>query len=414
MNRSLHFISIVSALFLCGFFLVTSVACSSYEPSVGVKEGDWIEYDIDISGKGSPPPTHDVKWLRITVVEVQSPAFSANFTVRYANGTMGSAIWKYNFTEGDVRGWTIIPSNLGPGNSFYDYSMHTGNPVNVTIESEEEKTVLGASRTVTYGTDNFRHKTWDKTTGVFLHAEEHFKNITNKDGWYIEDITVNTQAVATNMWSPQFLGLDQIVFYGLAGAIALVFLIWFSSIVISRLRMIKELNLSSSAKGKLAIFTAIVAVLAEFAAMTFVPFYELGLSVSEFNLILQTFWASFIFMSMWWRWKGNYFVHELTMLIVMCQSLVGFSVVLLMDPMSFSSMAVLANTTTRLIMNFLHVIFSVPALALGTWLVAIWRPDSSTYAAKSERIAQLTLVLWLLSYAVGALDFLILHTTLFG
>jgi hypothetical protein len=414
LNRSLRFISVGFTLFLCGFFLFAYVACSSYEPSVGVKEGDWIEYDIDISGKGSPPPTHNVRWLRITVVEVQGPAFSANFTVKYANGTMGSAIWEYNFTEGDVRGWTIIPSNLGPGDSFYDYSMHTGNPVNVTIESEEEKMVLGASRTVTYGNDNFRHKTWDKATGVFLHAEEHFKNITNKDGWYIEDITVNTQAVATNMWSPQFLGLDQIVFYGLAGAIALVFLIWFSAIAISRLRVMKELNLSSSAKGKLAIFTAIVAVLAEIAAMIFVPFYELGLSVSEFNLMLQTFWTSFILMSMWWRWKGNYFVHELTMLIVLCQSLVGFSVVLLMDPMSFSSMAVLANTTTRLIMNFLHVIFSVPALALGTWLVAIWRPNSSTYPAKSKIIAQLTLVLWLLSYAVGALDFLMLHTTLFG
>ena len=384
MNRSLRFISVGFTLFLCGFFLCAYVACSSYEPSVGVKKGDWIEYNIDISGKGSPPPTHNVRWLRITVVEVQGPAFSANFTVRYVNGTMGSAIWEYNFTKGDVRGWTIIPSNLGPGDSFYDYSMHNGNPVNVTIESEEEKTVLGASRTVTYGYDNFRHKTWDKITGVFLHAEEHFKNITNKDGWYIEDITVNTYAVATNMWSPQFLGLDQIVFYGLAGALALVFLIWFSAMAISRLRMMKELDLSSLAKGKLAIFTAIVAVLAEFAAMTFVPFYELGLSVSEFNLILQTFWVSFILMSMWWRWKGNYFVHELTMLIVLCQSLVGFSVVLLMDPMSFSSMAVLANTTTRLIMNFLHVIFSVPALALGTWLVAIWRPNSSTYALKAR------------------------------
>ncbi len=414
MNRSLRFINVGFALFLCVFFLFASVACSSSLPSVGVNEGDWIEYEVNISGKGSLPPTHDVRWLRITVVEIEGPAFSANFTVRYANGTMGSAIWEYNFSEGDVRGWTIIPSNLGPGDSFYDYSMHTGNPVNVTIESEQEKTVLGASRTVTYGYDKFRHKTWDKATGVFLHAEEHFKNITNKDGWYIEDITVNTQAVATNMWCPQFLGLEQIVFYGLAGAIALVFLIWFSAMAISRLRMMKDLNLSSSAKGKLAIFTAIVAVLAEFAAMTFVPFYELGLSVSEFNLILQTFWASFILMSMWWRWKGNYFVHELTMLIVMCQSLVGFSVVLLMDPMSFSSMAVLANTTTRLIMNFLHVIFSVPALALGTWLVTIWRPDSSTYPAKSKIIAQLTLILWLLSYAVGALDFLILHTTLFG
>jgi uncharacterized membrane protein YozB (DUF420 family) len=180
------------------------------------------------------------------------------------------------------------------------------------------------------------------------------------------------------------------------------------------MKTIKELTLSSSAQRKIAVFTVIVAVFAEIAAMVFVPFYELGLSVSEFNLMLQTFWISFILMSMWFRRKGNYFVHEITMLIVMCETLVGFSVVLLMDPMSFSSMAVLANTPTRLVMNFFHVIFSIPALALGTWLVLIWRPNSATYPAKSRRIAQLTAVFWVLSYAVGALDFLMLHTTVFG
>jgi uncharacterized membrane protein YozB (DUF420 family) len=406
--------AVVLAIVTVSVLIVALPVGASYEPSVGVKEGDWIEYDISINGTGSPPPTHDVRWLRIEVLPVQGTAFSANFTVRYSNGTIGSAIWEYNFTEGNVRGWTIIPSNLGPGDTFYDYSIHTGNPVNVTIQSEEQKTVLGASRTVIYGSDNFRHKTWDKATGVFLHAAERFKNITNKDGWYIEDLTVTTQAIATNMWSPQTAEPNQAVFYGVAVALALVLLIWLSAIAVSRMKTIKELTLSSSAQRKIAVFTVIVAVFAEIAAMVFVPFYELGLSVSEFNLMLQTFWISFILMSMWFRRKGNYLVHEITMLIVMCETLVGFSVVLLMDPMSFSSMAVLANTPTRLVMNFFHVIFSIPALALGTWLVLIWRPNSATYPAKSRRIAQLTAVFWVLSYAVGALDFLMLHTTVFG
>jgi uncharacterized membrane protein YozB (DUF420 family) len=216
------------------------------------------------------------------------------------------------------------------------------------------------------------------------------------------------------MWGAQFLGLDANVFYGVGGAIALVLLIWLSAVAISRTKRLKELSLSSSDKGKLAVLTIIVAVLVEIAAMMFVPFYEFGLSMSEFNLILQTFWACFVLMSMWWRSRRNYFAHEITMLIVMCQSLVGFSVVLLMDPWTFSSMAVLANTTTRLIMNFFHIIFSLPALALGTWLVTIWRPNASTYPAKSRRIAQLTAIFWVLSYVVGVLDFLILHTTLFG
>ena len=414
LNRLLQFMIVGFALLLCGSLLIVSFVCASDEPSVGVKEGDWIEYNVSITGKGAPPPTHDVTWFRITVLPVQGTAFSANFTVRYSNGTMGSAIWKYNFTEGNVRGWTIIPSNLGPGDTFYDYSIHTGIPVNVTIQSEEQKTVLGASRTVTYGSDAFRHKTWDKATGVFLRATERFKNVTNRYGWYIEDLTVNTEAIATNMWSPQILGLNQTVFYGVVGAVALVLLIWFSAVAASRIKRIKELALGPSAQGKLAVFTVIVAVLGQFAAMAFLPFYEFGLSVAEFNLILQTFWTSFVLMSMWWRMKGNYFVHEVTMLIVMCETLVGFSVVLLMDPMSFSSMAVLASTPIRLVMNFFHVIFSIPALVFGTWLVAIWRPGSTTYPAKSRRIAQLTAVLWVLSYAVGVLDFLLLHTTVFG
>lgn len=414
LNRSLQFITVGLAILLCGSFLIVLSTRAYAEPSVGVKKGDWIEYNISITGKGNPPPTHDVRWMRIEVLPVQGTAFSANFTVRYANGTIGSAIWKFNFTEGNVRGWIIIPSNLGPGDTFYDYSIHTGKPVNVTIQSQEQKTVLGASRTVTYGSDAFRHKEWDKATGVFIRASERFKNVTNKDGWYIEDLTVNVQAIATNMWSPQILGLDQNVFYGLATAIALALLIWLSIIAASRIKRIKELALSPSAQGKLAVFTVTMAVLGEFAAMAFFPFYDIGFSVAEFNLMLQTFWTSFVLMSMWFRMKGNYFVHEVTMLIVMCETLVGFSVVLLMDPMSFSSMAVLAGTPVRLVMNFLHAIFSIPALAFGTWLVALWRPGSTTYPAKSRRIAQLTAVFWVLSYAVGVLDFLLLHTTVFG
>jgi len=345
---------------------------------------------------------------------VEGTAFSADFTVRYANGTIGSAVWKYNFTEGDVRGWTIIPSNLGPGDTFYDYSIHTGEPVNVTIQGEEQKMVLDATRTVTYGSDSFRHKTWDKATGVFIHAVERYKNVTNRYGWYIEDLTADVQAIGTNMWSPQILGLNQTAFYWLVGAAALALLIWLSAVVVLRMKRIVRLSLSASTQVKFVVFTVVVTVLAEIASMVFLPFYELGLSVAEFNLGLQTFWVIFVLMSMWFRMKGNYFVHEVTMLIVMCETLVGFSVVLLLDPMSFSSMAVLASTPVRLVMNFLHAIFSIPALAFGTWLVAIWRPKSTTYPAKSRRIAQLTAVFWVLSYAVGVLDFLLLHTTVFG
>ena len=172
-------ILVLVAILLCASSIVVFPVCAFDEPVVRVKEGDWVEYDVLIEGKGSMPPTHDVTWMRMEVLAVQGTAFSTNVTTRYANGTIGCAIWPYNFTEGELGGWTIIPANLSPGETFYDLARHTEEPANVTIQSEEQKTVMGASRTVIYGSDSFRHKTWDKATGVFLHAAERFKNITN-------------------------------------------------------------------------------------------------------------------------------------------------------------------------------------------------------------------------------------------
>jgi hypothetical protein len=88
-------------------------------------------------------------------------------------------------------------------------------------------------RTVTYGSDSIRHvKEWDKVTGMFLGAVEPIKNKTTKSGWYIEDLTVTTKAVATNMWSPQILGLDQTVFYGLVTIIVLLAVLVSSSVIV--------------------------------------------------------------------------------------------------------------------------------------------------------------------------------------
>jgi hypothetical protein len=168
------------------------------------------------------PPTHDVRWFRIEVLPpIEGAAFSVNLTSRYANGTVGSAIWKFNFTEGNVGGWIIIPSNLSPEDEFYDSwtFFDTREQVNVTIEDEEQKTLLGATRTVTYGNDWLRHKEWDKATGVFVGTVEKYKNVTNRMGWYIEDLTLTVTATATNMWSPQILGLDQTLFYTIVIAV---------------------------------------------------------------------------------------------------------------------------------------------------------------------------------------------------
>ena len=221
------FVALALVIMMVSVSFIIYPAIASDELSVGVKEGDWIEYEVSVAGTGSMPPTHDVRWFRMEVLPVQDAAFSVNLTSRYANGTLGSAIWKFNFTEGNVGGWIIIPSNLCPGDTFYDSwtFFDTRDPVNVTIESEEQKTVLGASRTITYGNDWLRHKEWDKATGVFVGTVEVYKNVTNRAGWYIEVLTVTVTAVATNMWSPQILGLHQATFYSIVTVVVVAVVI---------------------------------------------------------------------------------------------------------------------------------------------------------------------------------------------
>jgi hypothetical protein len=178
-------------------------------------------------------------------------------------------------------------------------------------------------------------------------------------------------------------------------------------------KKMKKPSLPQTMQGKIAVLTIVMVILFELSTMFLFPFYAVGLSSAQINLIMQTIWTSIVCVSMWLRTKNNYFAHEITMLIVIAAWWVGVSFVLLMDPFSTST-ETFASTPLRLVMNALHGIFSVPALIFGTWLIAIWRPESTTFPAKSKRLAQLTLLFWIPSYIVGILDFMLLHTTIFG
>ena len=389
-------ISIVASVLAVG-----SSALAYAEPSVGIKKGDWIEYSMSITGPPLDDPLRNITWYRVEILEVESASFQANKTALTVNGTLSSSIWDFNLTEGQVQGWAIIPANLSPGDAFFDAAKSA----NITIEGEEQKTLLDATRTVTHASDPGKvYKEWDKATGVYVHALEH-----------TTDYTIITNAVATNMWSPQVLEATLSVFYGfVVGGVVLGVLAVSLVVVVARRKKMKRLALHYTSQGKIAALTILTVVVAEVAFIFFFPFYAVGLSFAEINLIMQTVWTAFVLVSLRFRAKGNYFAHELTMLVVISAWIVGLSAVLLMGPLSSSSSQILANTPLRLVMNSLHGIFSVPALVFGVWLVVLWRPESTSFAAKSRRIAQLIPYFWVLSYVVGVLDFMVLHTTLLG
>jgi hypothetical protein len=386
-------------ILLCTIVCVLIIVSPAYAfeaPSVGVKKGDWMEYNVSITGPVFAP-SHNITQFRLEILNVEGAAFLANITAWYVNGSVPSAVWKFNFTEGNVGGWVIIPSNLAVGDTFFD----SGSPRNITIEGIKQETVAGAIRSITSSSDSKRPiKEWDMATGVYTYSVEYPKNL-----------TIVTTAVATNMWSPQILGPNIPVFYELVAVIiALASLILCLAIIVAKRKTIRKPALPHLSQGKTVAFVILMAVLAEIGFITLFPYSAVDLSFAQINLIMQTIWTAMVLISLWFRSKGNYFVHELTMLIVICVWIVGFSAVMFMDPLSGNSQ-VLASTPLRLAMNGLHAIFSVPALVFGVWLVVLWRPESVVFAAKSRRIAPLIPFFWIPSYAVGVLDFLLLHTT---
>lgn len=381
-------------------------------PTVGVKEGDWIEYDVAVTGTGVPPPTHDVRWFKIEVLQVQEDAFSVNLTARYANGTMGSAIWEFNFTEGNVGGWIIIPANLDVGESFFDASIHNDKPVNVTIQSQEQKTVLGASRTITCGNDSFRHKEWDKLTGVFVGSSETYRNVTSKDGWHIDDLTVTVNAVATNIWSPDAQAAGQSMFYPAVGAVIAAVAVFSLVVVVARRR---HITLSPKQQTIIAL-TLVLGLVLAVGVISAIPLSEsqVPLSFRDINMVMQSLWLGLLLLGMWFRKKGNYLLHGVLVTVVVVVTIMGFVGVLFMSPMGEGSMDGYFNSPVDVVVFLAHAVFSLPALAFGVWFVALWRPSSAAFPVKSRRVVWLLAVFWVLSYVVGVLDYLLLRIDLFG
>jgi hypothetical protein len=218
-----------SALILASIVFVSVMALPTFtygEASVGVKKGDWIEYAISMKG---PPldALRNLTWYRTEILEVDGASFQVNKTALSVNGTFSSSIWNFDLTEGQVYGWVIIPANLSTGDKFFDVAKSA----NITIEGEEQKTLLGASRTVTHASDPGKvYKEWDKATGIYVYSIENTPNF-----------TVIFNAIATNIWSSQPQGQNLTAFYQLSAAIIiLAVLILSSAMFIARKKTLKK------------------------------------------------------------------------------------------------------------------------------------------------------------------------------
>jgi len=190
MDRNFFWPIILLAVFL-------SVGVVRSEFTVGVKEGDWIEYRVLLAG--TPPEGHEVIWARSDVVSVQGKTIGLKITSEFADGTLVDDTVTMNLETGQLGDLFIIPANLREGDVFL--SVYHGN---VTIAGLEERTYAGATRRVVSATLVGSICFWDQDTGILVEGISEFS-----------EYSIHSSIDKTNMWEPEILGLQPVVFYGL-------------------------------------------------------------------------------------------------------------------------------------------------------------------------------------------------------
>jgi len=176
---------------------VTSALATEY--TVGVKVGDWIEYDVDASWSDpeTEPPGFRYDWVRLEVQSLDGTDVTVLATIRYRDGTEETYTISWDVERGGAEPWPwIIPANLTPGDPIAVGS-------DMIIDETGARTYIGASRKVNFLNMSLSYEDttavwcfcWDQSTGVLL---ELFANMTSPTGTGI----LTYEAIATNVWGP--------------------------------------------------------------------------------------------------------------------------------------------------------------------------------------------------------------------
>ena len=172
-----------------GNYSITANFVGVEAADVGIKAGDWIKYELEVSGwPGEPYP----EWLNLEFLSVEGTGAAVGVTMHMSDGTEQSATMPVDVMAGSgvAFGFSgfVIPANLTTGDSVY----MTGYG-NVALEGEIRRTYAGASRKVVYASfsqyiTQFTYY-WDKLTGVMVEESITFSGI-----------TATAKAIETNMW----------------------------------------------------------------------------------------------------------------------------------------------------------------------------------------------------------------------
>jgi hypothetical protein len=271
---------VLAAIILTILALMASFSVVCGEVSVGVKSGDWITYNVNVTG--NPPGDHNIQWASMNVTDVEGSQISLDIQTLFANGTLCPEHLILDLATGYLGDDFFIPPNLNVGNQFFDHYQG-----NITITAIEQQTVAGAQRTVMLGHTNYTNYVWDRETGTLVAATS------------IEpDYTMITHTNQTNIWQPdapvqqEILGFEVITFYAVMVAIAAVIVaLAVLSVIWIRQRKTRPLQLTLEVVG--AFFT-VVFLAAYLGGMFMTPSTTVLHSEPAFRIALFVSGAAFL------------------------------------------------------------------------------------------------------------------------
>ncbi|PVX26342.1 MAG: hypothetical protein CW716_06235 [Candidatus Bathyarchaeum sp.] len=170
--------------------------------TVGVKAGDWMEYNVTYMG-ASDPPQEFPNWFRFRITDVQDTNITAEMTFEALDGQISTHSNTYDLKIG-VLNLLVVPAGLTYADIFY-HQDHG----NITIAGTESATYAGITRVAFYAIFDEKEVNWDKATGIFLQSEQ----VLNET-----DVAQKVTLSATSLWydpstAPDNSELDQMVFY---------------------------------------------------------------------------------------------------------------------------------------------------------------------------------------------------------
>ena len=149
----------VVAIALTLFFAFSFLGVAFGDDGVAVNKGDWINYQVTVTG--NPTPDLNITWAQMNITGVEGPAINVSVQTLFGNGTLFPEPYvPLNVATGAIGDGFFIPTTIVPGDIYL--STYEGN---ITITGTAQVMAGGAMRNAFVGITNETTYYWDERTG---------------------------------------------------------------------------------------------------------------------------------------------------------------------------------------------------------------------------------------------------------